>query len=90
MGRIHPKKGCELLIEAFAKVLAEHSEWHMVIAGPDLVGYRAPVERMAADHGVRVHDTAAAYTRAKVEAAGAGGAALRCWVYLPAPALLEP
>jgi gamma-glutamylcyclotransferase (GGCT)/AIG2-like uncharacterized protein YtfP len=30
------------------------------------------------------------YTRAKVEAAGAGGAALRCWVYLPAPALLEP
>ena len=40
MGRIHPKKGCELLIEAFAKVLAEHSEWHMVLAGPDQVGWQ--------------------------------------------------
>ena len=30
------------------------------------------------------------YTRAKIEAAGADGAALRCWVYLPAPALLGP
>jgi hypothetical protein len=30
------------------------------------------------------------YTRAKVEAAGASGTVLRCWVYLPAPALLEP
>jgi gamma-glutamylcyclotransferase (GGCT)/AIG2-like uncharacterized protein YtfP len=29
------------------------------------------------------------YTRTKVEAAGCGGAALRCWVYLPVPALLE-
>jgi glycosyltransferase involved in cell wall biosynthesis len=35
MGRIHPKKGCDLLVEAFAKVLAEQSEWHLVIAGPD-------------------------------------------------------
>jgi gamma-glutamylcyclotransferase (GGCT)/AIG2-like uncharacterized protein YtfP len=29
------------------------------------------------------------YTRAKTEAVGASGAALRCWVYLPTPALLE-
>jgi gamma-glutamylcyclotransferase (GGCT)/AIG2-like uncharacterized protein YtfP len=30
------------------------------------------------------------YTRVKVEVTDAGGAALRCWVYLPTPALLRP
>lgn len=40
MGRIHPKKGCDLLIEAFAKVLAKHHDWHLVIAGPDQVGWQ--------------------------------------------------
>jgi glycosyltransferase involved in cell wall biosynthesis len=40
MGRIHPKKGCDLLIEAFATVLGEHPEWSLVIAGPDQVGWR--------------------------------------------------
>lgn len=28
------------------------------------------------------------YTRVKVEVTGTGGAVLRCWVYLPTPALL--
>jgi glycosyltransferase involved in cell wall biosynthesis len=40
MGRIHPKKGCDLVIEAFAKILASHPEWHLVIAGPDQVGWQ--------------------------------------------------
>jgi glycosyltransferase involved in cell wall biosynthesis len=40
MGRVHPKKGCDLLIEAFAKVLAQHSDWHLLIAGPDQVGWQ--------------------------------------------------
>jgi gamma-glutamylcyclotransferase (GGCT)/AIG2-like uncharacterized protein YtfP len=30
------------------------------------------------------------YTRVKIEVTSAGGAALRCWVYLPTPALLGP
>ena len=30
------------------------------------------------------------YTRTKIDAVGADGGALRCWVYLPAPALLSP
>jgi glycosyltransferase involved in cell wall biosynthesis len=40
VGRIHPKKGCDLVIEAFAKVLTRHSDWHLVIAGPDQVGWQ--------------------------------------------------
>jgi glycosyltransferase involved in cell wall biosynthesis len=40
MGRIHPKKGCDLAIEAFAKVLGPRPEWHLVIAGPDQVGWQ--------------------------------------------------
>lgn len=30
------------------------------------------------------------YTRVKIEVTSDGGAALRCWVYLPTPALLGP
>lgn len=30
------------------------------------------------------------YTRTKIDAVGADGGALRCWVYQPAPALLSP
>ena len=52
MGRIHPKKGCDLLIEAFAKVLLRHSNWHLVMAGPDQVGLQAELQRRAEQLGV--------------------------------------
>jgi glycosyltransferase involved in cell wall biosynthesis len=52
MGRIHPKKGCDLAIEAFARVLAPDPQWHLVIAGPDQVGLRAPLSGLAARLGV--------------------------------------
>jgi len=40
LGRIHPKKGCDLLIEAFAKILGQSSDWHLMIAGPDQAGWQ--------------------------------------------------
>jgi glycosyltransferase involved in cell wall biosynthesis len=52
MGRLHPKKGCDLLIEAFARVLAEHSEWHLVIAGPDQVGWQKKLQQQAQGLGI--------------------------------------
>jgi glycosyltransferase involved in cell wall biosynthesis len=52
MGRIHPKKGCDLVIEAFANVLAEYSEWHLVIAGPDQVDWQKKLERRAEQLGI--------------------------------------
>ena len=35
LGRIHEKKGCDLLIEAFAKVCRDMPDAHLVLAGPD-------------------------------------------------------
>ncbi len=35
LGRLHPKKGCDLLLEAFAKVSANDSSLTLVMAGPD-------------------------------------------------------
>jgi len=51
MGRVHPKKGCELLIEAFAKVLTQ-PEWHLVIAGPDQVGWQEELNYRAGHLGL--------------------------------------
>ena len=38
LGRIHPIKGCDLLIKAFAQVLGGNKDWHLVIAGPEQDG----------------------------------------------------
>ena len=50
MGRIHEKKGCDLVIEAFAKVLGPHPDWHLVIAGPDQDGWQKTLN----DRGARL------------------------------------
>jgi glycosyltransferase involved in cell wall biosynthesis len=47
MGRIHPKKGCDLAIQAFAKVLAKNPDWHLVMAGPDQVGWQPKLSLLA-------------------------------------------
>jgi glycosyltransferase involved in cell wall biosynthesis len=51
LGRIHPKKGCDLLIEAFARVFSHNSDWHLVIAGPDAC-WQADLQRLALRKGV--------------------------------------
>src|SRR5258708_12295071 len=47
MGRIHLKKGCDLAIQAFAKVLAKDPDWHLVMAGPAQVGWQAKLSSLA-------------------------------------------
>ncbi len=39
LSRIHEKKGCDLLIRAFARVAADDAALHLVIAGPDQTGW---------------------------------------------------
>jgi glycosyltransferase involved in cell wall biosynthesis len=41
LGRLHTKKGCDLLIDAYAKVLRNDPDWHLVIAGPDQGGLQS-------------------------------------------------
>jgi glycosyltransferase involved in cell wall biosynthesis len=57
LGRIHEKKGCDLLIEAFAKVAGAAPDVDLVIAGPDQVEMQAILKGMAGQLGVadRVH-----------------------------------
>ena len=52
LSRIHPKKGCDLLIDAFASVASEDPTFHLVIAGPDSVGWKSELEERAACLGV--------------------------------------
>ena len=40
LGRIHPKKGCDLLLQAFAEVASTHHDLHLVMAGPDPAHWR--------------------------------------------------
>jgi glycosyltransferase involved in cell wall biosynthesis len=47
MGRIHPKKGCDLLIEAFANVSSHDPALHLVMAGPDQLGIAATLAARA-------------------------------------------
>jgi glycosyltransferase involved in cell wall biosynthesis len=52
MGRIHPKKGIDILIEAFAASMARDPSWSLVIAGPDSIGLQNQLEALADRRGV--------------------------------------
>ena len=43
LGRLHPKKGCDILIDAFAQIADESVS--LVLAGPDQVGWQAELQR---------------------------------------------
>jgi glycosyltransferase involved in cell wall biosynthesis len=50
LGRIHPKKGCDLLLEAFAKVATP--DLQLVMAGPDETGWGSELKTQAARLGI--------------------------------------
>ena len=57
LARIHAKKGCDLLLEAFGKIANAVPDVDLVIAGPDQEGMQAKLQRMAEQLGIadRVH-----------------------------------
>lgn len=57
LGRIHEKKGCDLLIEAFARSAGASSDVDLVIAGPDQMGMQDRLQRLVGELGIaaRVH-----------------------------------
>ena len=45
LGRIHPKKGCDLLIQAFAKAAASDPDLYLMMAGPDQTNWVPELRR---------------------------------------------
>lgn len=52
LSRIHEKKGCELLIEAFAEVVGSNDALRLVMAGPDQTGWQAELQEQAEKLGI--------------------------------------
>jgi glycosyltransferase involved in cell wall biosynthesis len=52
MGRLHPIKGCDILIEAFVQAMRNAPEWHLVMAGPDERGWKKNLGSLADRLGV--------------------------------------
>ena len=57
LGRIHRKKGCDMLIDAFAKVAFTDPDLHLVMAGPDQQLWSAKLKQIVEAAGLthRVH-----------------------------------
>lgn len=52
LSRIQEKKGCDLLLEAFAKVATQDSNLHLLMAGPDQTGLVAKLQSQAQRLGI--------------------------------------
>jgi len=52
MGRIHPKKGLDLLAKAFRRIGRERDDVYLLIAGPDNVDYKEKIEKILKEEGV--------------------------------------
>jgi len=52
LSRIHEKKGCDLLLDAFAKVAGSDERLHLVMAGPDQAGWSAGLKAQAEKLGL--------------------------------------
>jgi glycosyltransferase involved in cell wall biosynthesis len=52
LGRLHPSKGLEPLLRAWARVQRRFPAWHLLLAGYDEGGYRATLETRAAELGL--------------------------------------
>lgn len=52
LGRLHEKKGCDLLLEAFSKIANRDADLRLVMAGPDQTGWQATLQQMAKTLGI--------------------------------------
>jgi glycosyltransferase involved in cell wall biosynthesis len=52
LSRFHPKKGVDLLVQAWARVQAARPDWSLALHGPDQDGYMAQMQRLAESLGL--------------------------------------
>jgi glycosyltransferase involved in cell wall biosynthesis len=52
LGRLHPKKGCDLLIDAFSQIQEPGDALSLVFAGPDQIGWERELRAQAARLGL--------------------------------------
>jgi glycosyltransferase involved in cell wall biosynthesis len=52
LGRVHPKKGFDLLLPAWARLGPDRKDWELVIAGPDEQGHLSRVQELARSLGI--------------------------------------
>lgn len=52
LSRIHPKKGCDLLIESFSKISRKNPSLHLIIAGPDQIGWQSKLQSLSEKLGI--------------------------------------
>ncbi|HEY4801493.1 MAG TPA: glycosyltransferase [Paraburkholderia sp.] len=52
LGRLHPKKGCDMLVHAFAEHAHEIPDAHLLIAGPDKGNWQPALHAIAQSHGI--------------------------------------
>ncbi len=52
LGRIHPKKGCDIVLDAFAEVAPRDPALQLVLAGPDQLGWSAQLRARARSLGL--------------------------------------
>lgn len=57
LGRIHPKKGVDLVCRAWPSINRSHPDAHLVIAGPDFENSQSRIEAIVEDTGMRRHVT---------------------------------
>jgi len=52
ISRLHPKKGIDILLSAWAQIYERYQEWQLVIAGPDENQYLAKLQALAQSWGI--------------------------------------
>jgi glycosyltransferase involved in cell wall biosynthesis len=78
LGRIHPLKRLDLLAAAFGRVLKQHGDAHLVIAGPDEDGHRAQVAPLFTAFGDSVTWTGKVDDNGKRELLNAAAVLVMC------------
>jgi glycosyltransferase involved in cell wall biosynthesis len=69
LGRLHPKKGVDQLINAWARLESKYPDWQLKIVGPSDSSYAGMLQRLIESSGLsRVHLVGALYGTDKIRA----------------------